>query len=91
MRKDHIYATNIPISDVWFNTLEHLACCSIQTYESSVVELTQSQKLENFPGLGVYLVDTTNTNDKSEFCLGFGIEVTRILSGPLCADECELT
>jgi hypothetical protein len=49
----------ISISNVWFNSSDHIDGGLVESYEGSVVELSQSEELQDLFAGGVELVDTT--------------------------------
>jgi len=59
---------------------EHVDGGLVQLDEHSIVDLSQTEKLEDLLDLGCDLVDTTDTHDKSKLRLGRHIKVTSLLS-----------
>ena len=51
--------------------------------ENSVVDLSQSEKLQNLPDLGTDLVDTTNPHDENQLVFSLDIVVSLLLGFPL--------
>lgn len=49
----------IAISNVWFDSSEHVNGSFVQSDEHAVVQLSQSQKLHDLSASGIQLVDTT--------------------------------
>ena len=58
---------------------EHVGGGLIHLDEDSVVDLPQSEELENLPDLGRHLVDTTDPHDESQLGLSGDIVVTVLL------------
>lgn len=64
------------VSDVRLDELEHLLGGLGELDENTVVDLDQSQELQNLSRLGGDVVDTTETNDQGNLGLGGDVEVT---------------
>ena len=77
---------NLPISDIWLNKSEHLLSCLGHLDENTIVDLEETQKLEDFSGLGGNFVDTTDTYEEVNLCLCGNVEATRSTSSTLQAD-----
>lgn len=58
---------------------EHVLGGLVDLDEDSVVDLPQSEQLENLLDLGGHLVDTTDSHDKDELGLSGDIEVSLLL------------
>ena len=76
-------ARNLPIGDIWLNKSEHLLSCLGHLDENTIVDLEETQKLEDFSGLGGNFVDTTDANNEVYFGLSWDKEVTRCTSSTL--------
>jgi len=72
----HCLQIRCSVSDVRFNEFEHFLSGGVQTDENGVVDLSQSQQLQDLSRFGIHSVDTSDTNNKSEFGFGFNIEVS---------------
>jgi hypothetical protein len=70
---------HLPISDVGLNKTKHLQGGLGGLDKDTVVDLQQTQQLQNLAGFGGDLIDTTDTDNKVNLGLGGDIEVT---SGP---------
>jgi len=70
----------ITISNVWLDQSEHLSGCLGQFDEHSIVNLSQSQELQDLSGLGVESVDTSDSNNKSDLCFRVSVEVSSLFS-----------
>ena len=67
----------IPVGDIWLNETKHLLGGLGDFDEDTVVDLEQSEELEDLAGFGGDFVDTTNTNDEVNLRLCGHVEVTR--------------
>ena len=54
---------------------KHVNSSLVQLDEDTIVNLSQTEKLENFLDLGRDLVDTTNSHDKCKFGISWHIVV----------------
>jgi len=52
------YVQNSPPSDVWFGHSQHVNCGFVELDEDTVVDLPQTEKLEDFSGFRMKTVDT---------------------------------
>ena len=77
---------NLPIGDIWLNESEHLLSCLGHLDKNTIVDLEETQKLEDFSGLGGNFVDTTDANNEVYFGLSWDKEVTRCTSSTLESD-----
>ena len=66
------------ISDIRFNNTEHVEGGLGELKENTIVDLLQTEELQNLTGLGAKLVDTLDTDDENE--LGSFRDVERSLS-----------
>ena len=64
------------VGDIRLNQLKHLRGSLVHTDKDTVVDLQETQELENLTGLGSNVVDTTDTNNKDQLFLGRNIVVT---------------
>jgi len=69
----------VSVSHIRFNQTQHLDGSLVQTDEHTVVDLPQTEQLEDLPGLGVNTIDTTDTDDERNLGLGLPVEVTSLL------------
>lgn len=58
VKQDKTEGRLLPVGDVRLNQLQHLLGGSVQAHKHGVVDLAQTQKLQNLAGLGVQSVDT---------------------------------
>lgn len=64
----------VSVGNVGFNSSDHVDSGLVESHESSVVELSQSEELEDFLAGGVKLVDTIKNCDiRSIFCFANNI------------------
>jgi len=73
--------------DVRFNALQHVQSGSSQSNEDTIVDLSQSQKLQDLSWLRSQTVDTSNSDDKGELGFWFNKEVSSFLSLSSGSDE----
>ena len=71
--------SGVSVGDVGLDSSEHIDGGSVELDEDSVVELSQSEESHDSDGLGVQLVNTSDSNDECDF--GFSRYVD--LSGEL--------
>jgi len=64
------------ISDIRFNKFEHLQSGTIESDKSCVVNLSESQKLQDLSRFGIDSIDTSNSDDNGKFGFRFNKEVT---------------
>jgi len=64
------------VSNVGFDELEHFQSGPIQSYKNSIMDLSQSQQLQDLSRSWINSIDTSNSNDNGEFWLRFNKEVT---------------
>jgi len=69
------------VGDVRLNKLEHLRGGLGQTDKDTVVDLEETEELQDLTGLGCNVVDTTQTDDKDDLGLAGNVEVTLGLGG----------
>ena len=75
-----------PISDVRLHQAQHLLRRLRDLHEHPIVNLQQTEQLEDLPRFGRDLVDTANTNDEVDLRLSGDVEVTSLASNTLEAD-----
>ena len=75
----HGLQVGVTVGDVRFDQPQHLAGRLVQTNEHTVVDLPQTEKLEDLPGLGIDSIDTTDTDDERHLSLGLPVEVAALL------------
>ena len=56
----------LTIGNVWLDNLQHLNGGSIQTNKHTIVDLTETEELQNLARLGANLVDTLDTDNKGK-------------------------
>jgi len=64
----------IAIGNVWVDDGQHLLCSLGQTNENTVVDLEESEKLEDLAWLGGNLVDTLDSDNKDQLGLFLNVE-----------------
>lgn len=67
-------------SNVWCDSSEHLHDGSVDLQEHTIMELLESEKLQDLSWLGGHLVDTDQSGSEQELGFGLNKEVA-ILSG----------
>ena len=67
------------MGDVWLDNSQHVLGSLVHLDEHSVVDLPQSEELEDLPDLGRHLVDTTDPHDEGQLGLGGDVVVTVLL------------
>lgn len=61
--------SNIPPCDVRLYKTQHLKCCLVDLDKGSVVDLSQTQQLQNLLHSRTYSIDTThNTKAQDKYC-----------------------
>jgi len=68
----------IPPSNVRLTDSQHINSSLIKFDENSIVDLSESEKLQSFANLWVDLVDTTNSDDKCQLWFRWDIEISFI-------------
>lgn len=69
----------VTVGDPWLNNLEHLKGSLGHADEDTVVDLKETEKLEDLAGLWCDLVDTLDADNKDQLRLGWDVERTRLL------------
>jgi len=69
------------VSDKRFDLLEHVKGSSVNSDQSGVVDLSESEQLEDLSDLRSQIVDTSDSDDKDD--LRFGRDVERLISSSL--------
>lgn len=64
------------VCNVWFDQLEHLLGCLCQFDKSTVVDLQQTQQLQDLAWLRCNVGDTAQTNDKGDLWLSRNVKVS---------------
>merc|ERR1712213_126557 len=67
------------IGNVRLHKTQHLNGGSVESDEGGVVNLEKTEQLKNLASLGVYSVDTANTDNNSDLGLGGNVEVASVL------------
>lgn len=70
----------VAIGNVGLDQLEHREGGLVQLDKCGIVDLSKSEELQDLSGLGVQLVDTSDSDNEGEFRLGLDVEVARGLS-----------
>jgi len=73
----HGLLVGVTIGDVGLHELQHLKSSFVEANKHSVVDLSKSQQLQNLPGLGMYLIDTSNADDQGQPSVRLDEEVAR--------------
>ena len=73
--------------NVGFNNLQHVEGSLVNSEEDGIVDLSESHQLEDFSRLGVDLVDTSNSNNKSKFGFGSNVVVSSISGSSSVSQE----
>lgn len=81
----------LSVGHVGLDQLQHLLGGLGQLDKDTVVDLDQSEELEDLPGLGGDVVDTTQTDDEGDLGLGRDVEVARGLGSTAQTDLLTLT
>jgi len=66
---------------------EHLEGGTVELDEDSIVDLSQSQQLQNLLDSGANSVDTSDTDNESQLSLRFNEEVTSVSGGSALRDQ----
>merc|ERR1719351_256041 len=74
------------VGDVGLGNPEHVLGGLVHLDEHSVVDLPQSEELQNLPDLGADLVDTTDSHDEHQLVFSLDIVVSLLLSFSLQPD-----
>jgi len=64
------------ISNVWLHEFEHSKGGPVYSYEGGIVDLFQTQKLQDFPRLWIDSINTSDADDNGEFGLSLKVEVS---------------
>lgn len=78
----------VAVGNQGFNVSNHVHGGLVQSYENTVVELAESEKLQDLLLFGGELVDTTDSDNKGDLGLTFNEEVASFFGCSLCVDEC---
>merc|ERR1719340_605687 len=62
-----------------FTNPQHVNGGLVQLDENTIVDLSETEELQNFANLGSDLVDTTDTHDKGQLGFSADVEVARFL------------
>jgi len=76
----------LTVGDVWFDETKHLLGSLGDPDKDTVVDLEQSEELEDLSGLGGDLGDTLDPDDEVDLGLGRDVEVTSLPGLPLQPD-----
>jgi len=71
----HRLQVGVPPGNVGFNKSQHLNGGLVQTDEGAIVDLTQTQQLQDLADPGADTVDTTDSYDEAQFGLVRYVEV----------------
>ena len=61
------YTIDLPESDEWLDTSEQVSCGFIDSNESTIVELSESEESEDSDNTRVHFVDTSDSDNESNF------------------------
>lgn len=73
--------------DEWLDNSDHVHGSLVELDEGGVVQLSESEQLQDLLGLGSQLVDTSNSNEESNLWFSLNEESTLLLSVSLGLDE----
>lgn len=76
----HRLQVGVTVCDVWVDDCEHLLGGLGQADEDAIVDLKESEELENLAGLWRNLVDTLDTNDENKLVLVWDVEGAILLA-----------
>jgi hypothetical protein len=76
----HGLQVGVAVGNVWIDDCEHLLCGLGETDEDTIVDLEETEKLEDLAGLGSDLVDTLDSEDEDELILVCDVEGTVLLA-----------
>ena len=85
-RKNKVQRECSPVGEVGLSHPDHVDGGLVELHEDTVVDLTQTEDLENLAGLGGDSVDTADADEEGELVLGSDVEVSVGLSLALEAD-----
>ena len=77
----------ISVGNVWFHTTNQLGSGFVETNEDSVVDLSQSEELQNLTGSWGDSVNTSDTDNKGQLRLGFSEIISTLFGHSSKADE----
>lgn len=69
----------VSIGDPWLDNLEHLKSGLGHANKDTIVDLEETEKLEDLAGLWCNLVDTLDADDEDELVLSWDVEGTLLL------------
>ncbi len=78
-------------SNIWSDSSEHLGNWTIDLQENTIMELLQSEELQDLSWLRSHLVNTDQSGDEQELGLGLNKEVTAFSCLAAESDEVGLT
>lgn len=76
----------VAVGNVWVDDCQHLLRSLCQTNEDTIVDLEESEKLQNLSWLWCNLVDTLDSDNEDKFRLLIDVEAAR-LSGYSCESD----
>lgn len=76
----------VTVGNPGLDDLDHLSGSLGDADEDTIVDLKETEELEDLAGLGGNLVDTLDADDEDQFLLGRDVEVALLLSNALEAD-----
>lgn len=79
---DHVSGW-ISESNMGLNNSNHVPCSFVKLDEHTIVQLSQSKELQNLLWLGSKLVDTFDSDNESNLCLSFNVELSLLLGSSL--------
>lgn len=68
------------VGDPWLNNLQHLSGSLVDANEDTVVNLEETEELQDLAWLRSNLVDTLDTDNKDKLWLVLDVEVSGLLS-----------
>jgi len=98
------FEVGFSVGDVWLNDLQHFLGCFCQSNKNTIVDLQQSEELQDFSWFRSNFIDTAmlayypveliiplDTNDEYEFRLGGDIEIALLLGKTVQTDSLTLS
>lgn len=76
----HGLEVGVPVCDVWVDDCEHLLCGLGEANEDSIVDLEETEELEDLAGLWCNLVDTLDTENEDKLVLVWDVEGAILLA-----------
>jgi len=81
------FSAGVAVSDVGLDSSQHVQSSLVDFHQDTVVELSQSEKLQDLLDLGVHLVDTLGSDHEGDFGFGGNVEVAGVSGLSFLGDE----